>query len=287
MVRPWTAGEHVSVSYQNDNERTALLTINLTDALERGERFVYFVESSSTDDVVGWLSGQRLDVGPVLARKQFVVHSTERFVVTAGIFDSDRVIAMVQQESREAVRAGYTGVRVCSEMTWALRGLADLERLLGHEKRLDDLLAGGELHGFKLVCQYAQGRIPGRHLTTLQRAHPLALTAEQARQLSPLLRVDPLEGNAGLRLSGEVDKSNIVELSAALESAFRNDRDFHVCLADVHYVDVAAVRLLAQTARKQGNGYRFVLRSPGPLIRAILRIYGWDKLPSLHMLEEN
>jgi hypothetical protein len=43
-----------------------------------------------------------------------------------------------------------------------------------------------------------------------------------------------LEGSAGLRLSGEVDKSNIAELSAALESAFRDDRNFQVHLAGNH-----------------------------------------------------
>jgi anti-anti-sigma factor len=285
MVRPWTAGEHIFLSYQNHDERSALLTINFTDALESGKKFIYLAESSSADDVVAWLGDQGLDVGPVLAREQFVIHPAERFVSTTGTFDSDQVIALVTRESREATRAGYTGVRVCSEMAWALRAPANLDQVLAQERRLTDLLASGELTGLKLVCLYAHNHIPTSHLTALQRAHSHALTAAQAQHLSPLLRVDQLEGSAGLCLSGDVDKSNIAELSAALESAFRENRDFHVCLVDVHYVDVAAVRLLAQTARKVTNGYRFVLRSPGPLIRAILRIYGWDKLPSLQMSE--
>lgn len=285
MVRPWTAGEHVCVSYQNHGERTALLMINLTDALERGERFVYFVDSGSTDDVVSWFADQRLEIGPVLAREQFVVRPTERFVAAAGGVDSDQVIAVLRQESEQAMRAGYTGTRVCREMAWALRGQADLARVTVHERWVAGVIASGELLGIRLVCQYARDDLPNGDLSALQGAHELSLTTEQAQRVSPLLRVDLLKAGAGLRLSGEVDRSNIVELAAALDSMFRDDQDFHVCLADVHYVDVAAVRLLAETARRLRDGYRLVLRSPGPLIRAILRIYGWDAVPSLQLAE--
>lgn len=285
MVRPWTSGDHVFVSYQNDDDRKTLLEINLTDALERGEKFVYFVEATPMDAVLGWFRDQRSDLEPILARGQFVIHSAERFAGVDGIIDSDRMVTELSQESDLAVRAGYTGLRVCTEMAWALYELSDSEHILEHEKRLGDLLAAGDLRGLRLVCQYDPRRLAARQLTPLRRAHAIALTAEQAQESLPLLRVYPLAGSTGLRFSGEIDRSNIVEFSAALESAIRDDQDFHLHLADVHYADVAAVRLLAQTASRLGNGCQLVLRSPGPLVRAILRIYGWDQLPSLRMLE--
>jgi hypothetical protein len=39
------------------------------------------------------------------------------------------------------------------------------------------------------------------------------------------------------------------------------------------------------TAKKLRDGSRLVLLRPGQLVRAILRIYGWDRLPSLRILE--
>jgi anti-anti-sigma factor len=287
MGRPWTADDHVCVSYQNDDQGKRLLALNLTAALERGEKFVYFAETGPAQDVLAWLRGQPLEVEPVLARGQLTVHPAHRLAEADGTLDSDRMVALVNHESEVAVRAGYTGVRICSEMAWTLRTRPSVGYLLEHERRLSGLLAGGELRWLRVVCLYDKRRIPAIQLSSLGEVHRIALTAEQAQQNRPLLRVVPLEDSAGLRLSGEIDRSNIAELSAALESALRDDEDLHLDLAGVRYADVAAVRLLVHTARRLRNGSRLVLLDPGPLVRAILRIYGWDQSPSLRIRETN
>jgi anti-anti-sigma factor len=95
------------------------------------------------------------------------------------------------------------------------------------------------------------------------------------------LRVLPLDRRAGLRLRGQVDASNRHELDAALRSAARSDRDLHLDLADLHYADLPAVRLLVQAATRLPRGRQMILHEPGPVIRTILHVQGWDQMRSI------
>ena len=108
--------------------------------------------------------------------------------------------------------------------------------------------------------------------------------ADEEHQRDPLLHIEPLSGRRGLRLCGEVDLSNFLAFSAALAATFRQDRDFHLDLARLRYMDVPAVGLLARTAATLAEGREFVLESPAPAIRTTLRVFGWDGLPALRLV---
>jgi anti-anti-sigma factor len=159
------------------------------------------------------------------------------------------------------------------------------ERLVAYERKVSTLLTDGRLTGLALVCQFDQRRFPHQALRKLREAHPIVLTAQEAQRREPLLCIAPLEGQDGLRLTGEIDLSNFLEFSTALKSMFRPDRDFHLDLANLSYMDVTAVGLLVKTAATLADGRRFVLRSAAPTIRTTLRVFGWDEIPSLHLVE--
>ncbi|SDN57172.1 MEDS domain-containing protein [Allokutzneria albata] len=286
MGRPWTASRHLCLSYRDEDEYRTLLTINLLAALEQGERIIYLSGDVPVDVVHAWLRDTHQGIESLVARGQLLVRQGNGFCEVNGTPGDESVVDLLDRESAVAARAGYTGLRVSVTRTHLPRDdLLGWERLLQHEERFTRLLANGNPAGLTLTCQYDQHLVPEHHLGALRQAHPVALTAEEAARRQPLLRADALPGQRGLRLSGEINRSNLVELSAALESTFRGDDDIHLDLADLHYADVAAVRLLAQTARRLHDGRRFVLHCPGPIISAILRIYGWDRLPALLLSE--
>ncbi|MFB9909122.1 MEDS domain-containing protein [Allokutzneria oryzae] len=285
MGRPWTAVNHLCLSYRDEDECRTLLAINLLVALERGEKVVFFSCDTSVDVIHTWLRGVVDEVELLVARGQVAVRPANGFSTTNGKLDDEHLVELLLQESGTAARAGYTGLRVSMPRTCAPGDSLGWARLLEHEERLTELLVSGELARLTLACQYDQRLVPDRRLGELRQAHPIALTAEQAGRHQPLLRTDKLRGRTGLRLSGEINRSNLAELSAALESSIQDDNDLHLDLADLHYADVAAVRLLVQTADGLPEGRRIVLSSPGPIVKAILRIYDWDQLPTVRLLE--
>ena len=286
MGRPWTASRHLCLSYRDEDEYRTLLTITLLAALEQGEKVIYISGDVPVDVVHGLLRDAYQGIEPLIARGQLLIRQGNGFCGVNWASDDEGVVDLLDRESAVAARAGYTGLRVSVTRTHLPRDdLLGWQRLLEHEERFTRLLANGDPAGLTLTCQYDQRLVPEHRLGALRQAHPVALTAEQAGRRQPLLHTDTLPGQPGLRLSGEINRSNLVELSTALESSFRDDRDVHLDLAGLHYADVAAVRLLAQTARRLRKGCHFVLYHPGPIISAILRIYGWDRLPALRLVE--
>jgi len=85
----------------------------------------------------------------------------------------------------------------------------------------------------------------------------------------------------GLRLQGEVDRSNIATLAAALAALGQPSDDVHLDLEALEFIDVAGLRLLVEEARRMPAGHYLVLDSVAPYLRRILSLVGWDQTPGL------
>ncbi|EME58587.1 MEDS domain-containing protein [Amycolatopsis decaplanina] len=267
--------------YDTDHEYRRLAQLHFLAAVEQGQKITYLTNCASPETLFTWLSLTGAELDALTRREQLVISSADEFYRAEEGFEADRVISRLQAETTAATRAGYLGLHICADMTWASHVLPDSELFLAYERQITELTTTGELPTLTGFCHYDRRQFTNEQLDVVRQAHSTALTAEQAAQREPLLRTAPLEGRCGLRLSGEIDRSNLAEFAATLEAAYRDDDDFHLDVGELRYVDVATVRLLADTAANLRNGYRFVLRSPGPIIRTILRNYGWDQLPSL------
>lgn len=288
MLRLWISRAHVCVFYRADEELRQLLSVQFVSALERGERFLYL-----TDDqpAVDRLAAAVPEFELVARRGQAVVEKPDSLREPDGAFAPDRLADLLSDASAEALRDGYLGLRACADMT-SLSALPTLPApagagadLLHQERRLNQRLAEGQSVRLTLTCHYDLRRVAQPDVSGLRPAHEVALTAEQALATEPLLRTAPLTGHTGLRVSGEIDRSNLPEFTTALASAFRPDEDFHLDLAELHYAGVAAVRALADLADHLQRGRQLVVCNAGPIVRTILRAYGWDRLPALRLAE--
>jgi anti-anti-sigma factor len=98
-----------------------------------------------------------------------------------------------------------------------------------------------------------------------------------------VLRIAPLEQQAGLVLSGEIDESTYAALLEVLEEQARANGhgEIHLDLAGVEFCDAAGLHAMVRLASGMGEHGRLVLHGPAPSLRAMLRIAGWDKMPQL------
>jgi len=89
----------------------------------------------------------------------------------------------------------------------------------------------------------------------------------------------PLRRRNGVRLAGEIDCSNVWELTGALDDLLR-DRDAYVDMSTLQFVDVGGVRALVEEAGRR-EPRRLVLVDPHPLVLQILDTCGWTTSPGL------
>jgi hypothetical protein len=90
---------------------------------------------------------------------------------------------------------------------------------------------------------------------------PSELAAE-ATDRGGLLKIVPLVGRPGLRLSGEVDLATRALFVREFDAQLGATGDVHLELAELSFIDVGGVVLLATRALAFGGGRRLVLASP-------------------------
>lgn len=275
-------GDHVCVPCTGEEDVRELRGVHLTTALECGERIIFVIPDGASDAVPAGLPVTPASARTLVDRGQLAVRPEfSQWAAVRTLLDPDEMTGLLRREVDQAILAGYLGLRVCVDMGW--NGAAGTSAVLEIERRLTALMTAGELAGLALICHYDAAAVPGPELAALRAAHSMVLDPEQARRREPLLRVTPLDGRAGLRLHGEIDRSNVAEFAAALREARRAGEHLHLDVGELRYADLAALRLLAQTAGELAQGERLVLHGPTPIVRTTLRIYGWDRLPALHI----
>lgn len=89
------------------------------------------------------------------------------------------------------------------------------------------------------------------------------------------------ETGGSLRLSGEIDISNLDLLKAALESV-RDDGDVHLEMDDLAFIDLAGTTVLVNRAADRAPSGRLVLHRPPYAMRRIMDAI-WGPMPSIEV----
>ncbi|MHC4179496.1 MAG: MEDS domain-containing protein, partial [Planctomycetota bacterium] len=165
-------GDHLCCIYETDEEHRALLTPFMTQGLDQGEKVVYIVDVRTSDDVLGYLREEGLDVERYLKAGQLRVLSAAESYTRETVFDPDGMISLLESETGRALAEGFSALRVTGEMTWALRGLPGSDRLLEYEAKLNEFFPQKRCLA---ICQYDKRRFKPGLLMDILAAHPLAV----------------------------------------------------------------------------------------------------------------
>jgi len=149
-----------------------VVTSFLRQGLEQGEKVIYIVDTHTAATILGYLRDEGLDVESHLARGQLAVLTRDEAYMREGVFDPEGMIALLRDETEQALAEGYPALRVTGEMTWALRGLPGSKRLIEYEARLNEFFPGSQCLA---ICQYDRRRFDPAVLLEVLHTHPIAI----------------------------------------------------------------------------------------------------------------
>lgn len=172
MFQMISKGDHLCCIYKTEEEQREVLTPFLRQGLEQGEKVLYIVDSHTPDTVLSYLRNDELDVEAYLPSGQLVILSSDDFYMHRGLFDPDRLIALLEQETDRALAEGYPALRITGQMTWSLRGLPGCERLIEYEARLNEFFPGSQCSA---ICQYDRRRFSPEVLLKVLGTHPISI----------------------------------------------------------------------------------------------------------------
>ena len=171
-IRP---GDHLCCIYSTDEEHREVLTRFLLDGLKNHEKVFYIVDARTAETIMGYLKDAGLDVDSYLRTGQFSILTVSDSYMKDGVFDPDRMIALLSTETENALQEGYSALRVTGEMSWALGGLPGSERLIEYEHKLNTFFPGSRCVA---VCQYDRRRFDQDILLHVLMTHPFAFIGE-------------------------------------------------------------------------------------------------------------
>jgi anti-anti-sigma factor len=189
------------------------------------------------------------------------------------------MIKVLAAQITQSEREGYAGLRLSTDMCWALRPVAGLEELVAYETQVAQLLAGA---GATAVCQYDRHSFDPVTLSSITSAHGRVVAAVTYHD-DALLRVCRQHVPAGIRVAGEIDFRHVEVLARALGEAMRLDQHIHVNLAQLRFMDAAAAGVVVQAAAGLAAEQLMTVTCQ-PLVAKVFQAFGATDAPGLQIV---
>ncbi|MFC1713167.1 MEDS domain-containing protein [Candidatus Poribacteria bacterium] len=229
-------GDHLCCLYETEQEHRELLTPFLQQGLEKNEKVIYIRDVHTDETILGYLRDEGMNVEPYLTSKQLNIRTVDDTYISGGVFDPDRVIAMLRSETEQAIAQGYSTLRVTGEMTWALRNLPGSEKLIEYEAKLNDFFPNSRCLA---ICQYDRRRFAPAMLLDILRMYPVIIVGTQFYDNSYYVPPKDMIGSDAERRILDHWIETLTERKQ-LENQLRAERD-----KAQKYLDVAGVMLVA------------------------------------------
>lgn len=162
---------HLALIYDSKEEQFAAAVPAIRIGLARRERCVYVADDNSTRDVIAALREGGIDVDAALESGSLTIATRRDTTLKGGGgFVPETLLRFWADAAEAATAAGFSGLRIVAEMTWALHGDPGAERLIEFEAKVNDLVRSHPIVG---ICQYHRGRFTPEAILNVIRVHPL------------------------------------------------------------------------------------------------------------------
>ena len=270
-------GDHACLTFSDPEERLDILAAFVAAGQGRNEKIICFTDALGVDELRADLLSRGLDAGQELS----VVRSEQLWGGGSGP-DAGTMVELLAREVGRAVDEGRAGLRITADMCWAARPQANAEQLLVFESEVGRLFADGRLTA---ICEYDRESFDPVTLGYASRVHPRTVAATVYHE-DPVLRICRQHIPPGVRVAGELDYARADALSDALAEAVRLDRDVHLNLNHLRFIDAGAAAVILRTAATLPDQRRMVVVCAESIERT-LRTAGADDVPALRMLVRN
>lgn len=159
---------HICAFFDSREEQYEVILPYMKEGLDNQEKVINILESNGYHDHCERVSEAGIPVKDKLESKQLDVLASEETYLKGGNFAAEKMLNMLEEALIQAKNEGYTSVRACGEMVWALSGVPGTDELIEYEARLNLLTPK---HSCSLVCMYDISRFSGKLFSDVLSTH--------------------------------------------------------------------------------------------------------------------
>jgi hypothetical protein len=166
-------GTHICYLYSDEDERKRFMADYVHSGIDNNESVIY-VPDSGTDTLERAVA--ELGIVPSqAANDQLTLAAAMDIYFPSGEFVPETVLDHLR-EMYASVPHEFQGARCAGEMTWALRDLPGIDRLVEYEARINGVLKDYPL---TTLCQYDTRKFSGATIFELLNVHPIMIVHGQ------------------------------------------------------------------------------------------------------------
>jgi PAS domain S-box-containing protein len=137
--------------------------------LELGEKVLYLKNGPADERLLDDLASAGIPYEKFLQDGQLCLLSQEETYLLDGLFDPDRMIRMLQDETERALAEGFTALRVAGGTDWAFQRPQDVERLIEYEYKVNAFIGENKCLA---LCQNDLNAHDPNIILAIMAAHP-------------------------------------------------------------------------------------------------------------------
>ena len=168
---------HICAFFESDKQEYDCLVPYFTEGLAQDEQVVTIRDAGACrahEQRLRELMPMPIDK-PIRDNQLRIVASEETYL-KQGCFEAERMFALLQEMLRDVEASGFSRVRTCGDMTWALRDMPGTDELMEYESRVNQLTME---HDCTLLCAYDVNAFSGRTVMDVLATHPMVLMGDR------------------------------------------------------------------------------------------------------------
>jgi putative nucleotidyltransferase with HDIG domain len=163
-------GDHLVAIYENESEIVDYITGYVYAALHQNQRCLYIVGDDNTSKILENLNTLTENMG---GKGDLVLMNKEESYSKEGKFNPDRMIATLQEKTKEAIRDGYSGLAVTGEISWVLDYEDGRDLIVEYEWKLNERVFGN--YPVTALCRYNRHLFSDSLIISIIQLHPLII----------------------------------------------------------------------------------------------------------------
>jgi hypothetical protein len=163
---------HIAAFVNSREEEYEVLHSHIVEGIAAGDKTVHICDPALCDDHVRRLERMGVPIEACRHSGQLEVISWHDAYLREGRFDSETMLALVDEVVNTAKAEGFPRARLLGHMEWALEEKPGVDAFLEYERRVDDVLNRLQQPA---ICVYNLQRFRGAEVAAIMAVHPLVV----------------------------------------------------------------------------------------------------------------
>ncbi|MEO5875496.1 MAG: MEDS domain-containing protein, partial [Streptosporangiaceae bacterium] len=275
-VRDLLPGDHAWLPFSTDEEQGHVIGSWVQDGLRIQDKVIYVIDAEPWE--LPGLYGQ--DLREEVRQGLLTLIPVGEACLTGGMFDHGKMLDTLGDEIKKAQEQEYRGIRVTSEMSWALQQPFGDTRVELCEQELGERVCPSV--SVTAICQTDRRRCGPDQLRLLSDHHEVRVIPNPDFD-DPVLSITRTYSPLGLHLRGELDGARHSPFSEALNHVTPNGETIHLDLGELAFMSLGALQEMTNYTRRRGRHSRIVLDNVPEHLRSLITVVGEHRLPGIEL----